>query len=320
MKILVIATQLSQEFAGILLSEHNRHQITVVTPYKETLSTLSDLGITGYLIKQRNMDISVKDRMFAETMLPGKMDAYGNVGEYDLPFWKVISLDRLKFWFDHTAELNSSFIQDFDADKIYVSLDVTSPYPWIMHDYDIPVTAVQIGPIRTVDFYLTSALMEFDEYIVMSDEDNNFLEKLHPKAIIKNLGLPARISIKNTSNDDRKALKEQMGLSGKVIGMIFDKRDEWQARKFLSGLTEMHFPLIFPADPRSKELINSVLYKYKFLVQGSTYAMLACDRVVSFRWDETYFNEFIPETYEIMDYSGMNFAKKIAPEWIKVTE
>ena len=246
------------------------------------------------------------------------MSEYGNFNDSDLQVWEVLSLDRLKFWFDHTADTNASFIDGFDADKIYVTLDMDSPYPWLFEYLGVYVIGVQTKPIRTPEFVLFSTLLDFTEYIVLSEEDEEFLKKINIQGKITNAEKNLKDGRKITDNQERESLKSKMGLSGKVCGVFFDKRDEWQTRKFLSELSNCQV-IVFPTDARSKELIDTVLYNFSFLVHTSPISILACDEIVSFRWDDNYFPEDLPDTFRIVDYNGFNQAAFLAPEGVDVT-
>ena len=318
MKTLFVITEISDTFIELIIHERRRNQVTVVTTLPETAQKLQELDIDSFLLRQKNMSVPEKDRLFAKHMMPGIMSEYGNFNDSDLQVWEVLSLDRLKFWFDHTADTNASFIDGFDADKIYVTLDMDSPYPWLFEYLGVYVIGVQTKPIRTPEFVLFSTLLDFTEYIVLSEEDEEFLKKINIQGKITNAEKNLKDGRKITDNQERESLKSKMGLSGKVCGVFFDKRDEWQTRKFLSELSNCQV-IVFPTDARSKELIDTVLYNFSFLVHTSPISILACDEIVSFRWDDNYFPEDLPDTFRIVDYNGFNQAAFLAPEGVDVT-
>lgn len=316
MRSLFIITRVSPPVIDLIIQKKNIGEVALVSPYPQTISYFASLGINGFLLRQKNLTISEKDRLFAEKMLPGKMEAYGNFKDEELPVWKVLSLDRLKFWFDHPASINSDFINGISADEVYVSLDMDSPYPWT-YKWDLWTTAIQIGNIRTPEFYFMSSLMKFDEYIVLAEEEGEFLRSLNLDGLITNVGGKTRNGKRIIESQEREDLKKSAGLSGNITGIIFDKRDEWQARKYITD--HKIVPLLFPADERSLELIPSVFHGYKYFTQPNMVLTDMCDTLVAFRWNENYFNDGIPNNFKVMDYHGMNLAKKLAPEWISVS-
>jgi len=320
MKSLFVITTMSQLMLDILLHEHNENDVTVVTPYDNVANDMFNLGISCFPIKQKTMSISEQDRMFADEMLPGVMESYGNFLGTELPVWKVLSLDRLKFWFDYGAKSNLDFIRSFEYDYLYVSLDLDSPYPWNICPEDAHYIAVKTNPIRTAEFVLYSPRFEFDEIWVDSREDEEFLKKIRMKTAVRVREKEKTRIITRRQAESQERGKAELGFTNNlpVIGVMFDKRDEWQTRLFLSMNTDKNI-LLFPVDTRSGELAKDVLHEYKFFIQNDENVAYMCDEVIAFRWDDRYSPRKL-STFKIIDYGRMNMASLLAPEGIKVAE
>jgi hypothetical protein len=323
-KVLFIVTLMSDSMLFLLLKENAKNNVIVVTPYPDVKNNMDRLGIPCFSLRNKNLSISEKDRLFAEEMMPGKMEVYNNLPETELPVWKVISLDRLKFWFDHTADKNMGFIDGIDADKIYVSMDINSPYPWYASAYKysgVETVAVQCSPIKTPEFMLLAGILNFDTYVVASPEEELFLKKLGVKGKVAVTNLSkTKEGLRETDAQLREKIKEKAVLNGEVIGVIFDKRDEWQARKFLSETDSQDVTvLLFPSDKRSAELSFSVLAGHKYYIQFDKAMYDACDKIVAFRWDDNYFGELPPDTFVIIDPLDMNFSGILSPKAVRVT-
>jgi hypothetical protein len=318
MKSLFIITTISQLMLDTLLHEQNESEVTVVTPYDNIAHDMFNLGISCFPIKQKTMGISDMDKMFAEEMLPGVMESYGNFPGTDLPVWKVLSLDRLKFWFDYGAKTNLEFIRSIEYDRVYVSLDLDNPYPWNIFPDDAEYIAIKTNPIRTAEFVLYSPRFEFDEIWVDSREDEEFLKKIRTKTTVrvKEKEKTRIITRKQVKSQESGKLDLGFGSDSRVIGVMFDKRDEWQTRLFLS-LNHGKNILLFPVDTRSRELARDVLHEYKFFIQSNEQVAYMCDEVVAFRWDDRYTPRKL-STFKIIDYGGMNMANVLAPDGIVV--
>ena len=321
MKSLFVITTMSQLMMNTLLHEHNENEVTVVTPYESVAHDMFNLGISCFLLEEKLMGISARDRIFADEMMPGIMESYGDFPGTDLPVWKVLSLDRLKFWFDYGTRTNLDFIEHIDYDRLYVSLDLDSPYPWNIYPDDAEYIAIKTNPVRTAEFFLYSNRFNFDEIWVESEEDREFLKKIRVKSTIRVKGKENTKIIIRREVESQESESAKVGLGFEndayVIGVIFDKRDEWQTRLFFS-LSQDKNILLFPVDDRSRVLAKDVLHGYKFFIQSNPEIAKMCDEVVSFRWDDRYSPRDL-KNFKIIDYGDINMAKIIAPDGV-ITE
>jgi len=275
------------------------------------------------LLRQKNIGLEDSERYFAERMMPGFFYPDQSFLGTSLNIADVLSLDRLKWWFDYSASDNSGLIESLDWDRAYVSLDFDSPYPLIVSDIsDGGITktcvAVKTNSIRIREFVQYAKHLLFDEYLVDSEEDAAFLRKTIKTANITVRKLK-RDGKKQVEYPKKEKLRTAMGIkeNANLTAVFFDRRDEWQCRRFLSELDDSAW--VFPVDQRSKELAPSVLWQYArgITIQNDTKLLAACDSLISFRWDDRYYND-LPMELTIIDYLGINRSYDVAPEGVKV--
>ena len=146
--ILFCVTQLSDILVTELLFQNSRGLVTVVTDKPHIVDKFKELGIHSLLLRDRHMDISKQDKTFADLFMPGLLEDQSIEG---LPLWKVLSLDRLKFWFNPSSTENIEFLRSLSFDKVFISLDLHGTLPWIAmniaDDRDIECIAIQTTSI-----------------------------------------------------------------------------------------------------------------------------------------------------------------------------
>jgi hypothetical protein len=308
--ILFAITSINGMMFELLLEEHSRNDVVVVTTRSEIFELVKQHGIHCHLLLPQSVDVSLRDESFAALAMPGIFE--NQVFEdTDLEIWKVLSLDRLKFWYSYLSIKIDDFIQHLDWDKAYVSLDLNDALPWIAADEDREVIAAQTAPLKTRETLDMARYLNFSKYIVSSEADKEFLLKICPDAIIE-----TRIDggKKEVEFHEKSLLKKGLGIpeNEPVFGLFFDRRDEWQCRKWLdenAGRTKI---FVVPTDNRSHELLYNVLHRYLPYITIYTNAsvLVACDSIVAFRFDEGYVSEF-KERIMILDYGNINKVKEL---------
>lgn len=260
-----------------------------------------------------------KDAEFAKLAMPGKLD--GEVfGDTGLEIWKVLSLDRLKFWYEPEFKFAIEFVGKGDWDVVYVSSDLGSTLP-LMAGYmaECPGVWVKTESIKTREFVdlMQSGVFPFNNFVVGTAEDSKFISSLRPDVKIMMGVAEEQLVIQQSSRD---ALRQSLGISGRVLCVLFDKRDEFQCREFmLDGSYKDFYNHVYlaPVDNRSAELMyTSIPFAHRYYMHTKTLMKIA-DAFISFRWDDAY-TSGLPFPVHIIDYNGMNKAKMLAPEGIKV--
>ncbi|MHA2219957.1 MAG: hypothetical protein ACXACY_29025 [Candidatus Hodarchaeales archaeon] len=308
--ILFAITSINNNMINLLLEEYSRESVVVVTTRSDIFELVKQYSIHCHLFLPQPVDVSLRDESFAVLAMPGIFENQV-FADTDLEIWKVLSIDRLKFWYSHLSIKIDDFIQRLDWDKAYVSLDLNDALPWIAADEDREVIAVQTVPLKTREMLDMARYLNFSKYIVSSEADKEFLLKICPDAIIE-----TRIDDgkKEVEFHEKSLLKKGLGIpeNEPVFGLFFDRRDEWQCRKWLdenAGRTKI---FVVPTDNRSHELLYNVLHRYLpyITIYTNTSVLAACDSIVAFRFDEGYVSEF-KDRIMILDYGDINKVKNL---------
>jgi len=313
-----------------LIEKHNRYEVLVVTPYQHIKTEIDKLAIPCVSLRHQNIELIESETCFKQKMMPGSFMDGETFSGTSLGLADVLSLDRLKFWFDHSADANRKFIELLDFDTTYVSLDLDNLYPFTVGGFVLFVdnmsreqtrvknVAVVTNSIRTPAFIRYAEYLDFDEYLISSEEDAEFLKKIVGTAKIT-VRKPENDGEKEAGYPEKDELRKAMGIreSDYLTAVFFDKRDEWQCRRFLSELDSKAW--VYPVDDRSRELAPSVLWQYANMINIKTdiKSISACDQIISFRWDDRYFGN-LPMELTIIDYLGINQASDLAPDGAKV--
>lgn len=309
-----------------LLWHHNtwHGDVSVVVTDTQVKQQIESLGIHCFLLQQKPMTIRERDSLFAQTMMPGLFgdDVFPDT---QLKQYEVLALDRLKFWFDHSAGYNLDFIDSLNWQCAVVSLDLDNPYPLAVcrmaQRRASDTIAVKTKSVRTKEFIDSVELLRVvNHYVVESEDDKAFLRKLNIEGSIT-IRESARTGEKEVGYPEKETLRKGMGISPneRVVGVFFDKRDEWQCREYLKQL-EADRVFIFPVDERSDQLLIPCIMPYVNAVNINVYTdralLSACDEVVSFRWDDGYCND-VPEL-KVVDNQDINLSTILVPDGIDV--
>jgi hypothetical protein len=321
---LFVITSLSDLMINRLLFEHSRGDIIVVTPRQDVADLLAQFGIDAFLLATDiHSDIEGRDRQFKELAMPGVFSDTA-FDTSDLPVWQVLSIDRLKFWYTPESEIFLGFIDNLKWDKAYISLDIGSVLPIsvmnLAKERGAYSYAVKTEPIKTIEILDMIPFLTFDEYLVDTKEDARFLENAGGE-----VSVTEEKEQKHTEFLSKEKLRDVLGIQENVTlsGILFDKRDERQARTLLKIIDNQDKQIvvvfIFPVDERSAELAPSSLQEYinTIYIQTDPKMMAACDELVCTRWDDNYCLN-LPFDPIIFDVHGINKAELIAPSHIEV--
>lgn len=326
MSSLFYISSMSPIMFDVMLREHlqSAGDITVFTTREDVESVVRQLGIDAYLLSSSNKNVSIRqrDELFFDAAMPGDFadTCFPNT---DLPIWQVLGIDRLKFWYSPQNINYLSIIENTEWDRAYVSFDIGDAIPWAISklaaEKDCPCIAVKTEPIRTIEVYDLRNAMSFSEYYVWNNDDVRFLNKLKVSGKITNCNY-AGIE-KKTRFIDGEMLKKTMGFSANqvITGILFDKRDERQCRRFLNIIkkqaTKGAKVFLFPIDDRAKDLSSKIFHDFKdvFTLMPHKDMLSVCDEIVSFRWDDNYCID-LPMRPIVFDVHGINGSEIIAPD------
>lgn len=268
--------------------------INVVTFNSDVSAKLAQAGINSQVVMPLPSGISWHKKYLGDgSPIQGDIDG--------MPLWKILGIDRLNFWFDaRTVEILSAL----QFESLTVSLDIYDVFTWqianIAKERGIPVRAIQTHSVREREVVDLIPILPVDEYIVSYDADN----------------LTGAMTVVNTGkNRVRVARLSEAPLDETAVA--FDKRDEYQFRRFLSsGLLKPPFS-VFTADQRSDELYYRYLHRHIGVPVYDSFDLLRPRKeVVMFRFSEDTVYRFVPENIpvKIYDFSGINLAKLLVKE------
>lgn len=308
--ILFCITSLSDIMIDLVLEKGNRDDVVVATSRTEDTAALANGFSTTRLFVMpvgERKTRAESDELFAEIALPGLFENSVFDGT-KLPVHSVLALDRLKFWFlPSTTEFD--FIDNLSFSEAYISIDLGSAIPWVAYlaakKHGVPVIGVQTEDIRTKEFLDLIKIIDLDSIIVTPD-NTDFVQNICDTNVVtrgKTRGgeRPAESQVKLE-------LRKGFGIRNgeKVAGILFDKRDEWQCRRWLSeniGTYERTF--IIPVDSRASELVQGVLHEYLPWVDivRDNAILGGCDDIIAFRY---YHQELTAYNVIYSDYAGLN--------------
>ncbi|GEM_PF-5523391 len=300
MKTAFVITKTSELLLHTLVSKMETGWVDVYTNNEETVGQIEQLGIECIYLPPVYSESKVnRDRRFNELFMPGLID--GSFSNDNFPMWQSLSLDRYKFWFDDGYE-TYNWLPKYNV--CYVSLDVHSVFPWII-ECDKRV-GIKIGDLtdKTMTQFLLISDRMLQEIIVSFDDE---LEYLPWK---KSFGLerPVYQKVDNTQ------LKNQYSYGLPIIGIIFDKQNDWQYRKLIKQMVdgdlspERVYLVAIPIDERSRQLFP--LYTNGELELQSINMLKYCDTIVDFKFREKMWRNY-PDAYHVLDFGDVNIVQHI---------
>ena len=309
--ILFCVTSLSDIMIDLLLEKGNRDDIVIVTSRKDDTEVLAKGFATTRLFAMpvgKNRTHKDVDELFASIALPGLLKDSVFDGT-SLPVQSVLSLDRLKFWFNPDASIEFDFIDNLSFSEAYISIDLGSTVPWVAYlaakKHGVPVIGVQTEDIRTKEFLNLVKIIDLDS-IVVTPDNTDFVQSICKTNVItrgKTIG-----GAKGVESQKKEGLRKGYGIQNgvKAAGILFDKRDEWQCRRWLDeniGAYKKIF--IVPVDNRSLQLAPDVLRGYLPMIDIVTNndVLGICDDIIVFRY---YHQALTAYTVIYSDYAGLN--------------
>lgn len=301
MRIAFAVTKTSELLLSELLDVSSSNWVDVYTNNEKSAQEIENLGVSCIYIPEIPIsDKRKKDKAFQDDFMPGIL---ADMEMKSFPIWKSLAMDRFRFWYNP----NYSSYDFSHYDVCYYSLDVLSTFPWII-DANRRI-GIKIGNIRerTVLDFINSSY--FDEVIVSFDDEQFLSKKCKSRAI-------SRLPKPELNNS---ALREIHSGGKKIIGVVFDKQNDWQYRRFFDTLDSEYlkhnYYVSIVIDERSGQLISSCA-SYGLEVQGNEF-ISKCDTVIDFAFHENIVNDVLGE-YVILDYSNVNKANSVAAGLPKV--
>lgn len=291
-KIAFSISKLSELIIEEIIHQSRRNWVDVYTNNYNLIESIESLGVECiYVPYNEEKSKEVRDKKFFDLFMPGDLDGLSLNG---FPVWKALSLDRLKFWY-------SDYYSKYDFphyDVCYYSLDIMSSFPWVI-DADKRI-GIKVNSLRTremVDFlrsgYFDEVIVSFDDELKLADVTKSKGIKRQTKQILNN-----------------QSFRDSHAYGKEVVGIIFDKQNDWQYRLFLDKLTtkphlfDRYYFMAFASDERSAELFYTIGGKLEL---QPLVLLKNCNKIVDFAFHESIYNNCLGE-YVIADYGNINNA------------
>lgn len=290
MRTLVLFTAIGNGMISLAYDAMDSGQ-TVCVDFDDAIhAQLKQLGISSIPLRMPgDTSWSQRDSDFAKAAMPGSLDF--NFPGTNLPVWKVLSLDRLSFWYrGRQADMEYEAVMGLEWETAIAPFSLGHPLPWRLAQ-EKKVVAMQTEPIRTRAWRdWLSRPVPFSSVFVQSQNDADFLKKfysgniyVHPNAAIAP-GAPV-------SPDERNSLRKGMNIAGgaKVALVLFDSQTEWEFRTaFPEIINAYNNVLIYPLRPHDLRNLYDfgVVSSGKVRVVDSMSVEPAADEAILFRYDE----------------------------------
>jgi hypothetical protein len=175
-----------------------------------------------------------------------------------------------------------------------------SVFPWVIQaDKRVGVKVTSVRTRTMVDFlncgYLDEAVVSHGDELALTN-------------IAVSAGVPRLI--KPQLNNESFKLNHAQG--NRVVGVVFDKQNDWQYREFINYLSAnpdyTSYFMAFATDERSKQLY----WPIGGMMELQPLAMLKnCDVIVDFSFHEEIYNNCLGE-YVVLDYNKINNAEMVS--------
>lgn len=323
---LFIISEVSEVLYFEMLRSQQRHGVPTIVCTDPAIrhKIFEETGFRSITIPlQRKAD---QEEIFHETFMPGVLDRY----EWgDLPIWKAVSIDRLRFW-SHGDETDNfmSMVELMDITGLTTTFDVHSCIPWEAlawaESIGVPTTLVKTRGIRNKECFMAAQMIPPSRLIVSFNDEAELYQRVLPDTeIVVVVGdRPKRPRVLKEKKD---ALRSGLGIPDDafVTAIVYDKRDEWafmHLAKLVAHTNKLAESIIFPYDSRSEELFD------KSLPRDLVYGMLcdspkffaACDEIITFRYLEEVMGATPDIPVAIYDFFDRQLSSELAHDVIKV--
>ena len=285
---LIVASSLSRAFLDLSIQSINREKCIVIDTDDSVRAQLKNVGISSIPVRGLGFKSwAERDTSFRELAMPGNLDM--NFPGTDLPVWKVLSIDRLSFWFK-PSRFEIETVLALDWENALVPLDLRHSLPWVVGRMK-PTMAVQTQPIRTRDWVslFAAGQVPFSEMIAWNQRDSEFISGFIQKPVAYHelgdwsTGTPV-------TDDERKALKKAMGYGDVPVCLIlFESQTEWEFRTCIQQLLSQFVTiLIYPvsANDRRNLLGLGVMSNDRITIIDNPNVEPVADKVILFRYNE----------------------------------
>lgn len=262
---LVLFTTTSHLLEHLALESIRLHETVIVDTDDQVHKRLTEIGISSIGLRSPgDRGWGERDSAFAKLAMPGLQLQEPFAGT-NLPMWKVMSIDRLNFWYRGKQAKNQyESIMALEWDKALVPLDMHNPLPLALARHSgRKVVGVQVSTLRTREWYdLLSAGIGFDEWKVGQPAEQKWLSNFGIQSDL--IQIEAEPKTETPSKESRKAMRKALNVpEGYKVGLVFfDSQCEWEFRQLIPTLNSMYqliyvYPL-HPYDLRNLQDLNVI--------------------------------------------------------------
>jgi hypothetical protein len=219
---LYVVSRTSEILTEAMLKDSGRK---VVLTAPRLSAAFASIGLASTPVEFPPATVLERDVKFADELMPGK---YGDTvfPGTDLPAWKILSIDRLRFWYHATWEAVKNAVDLVNADRLVIPFDINNVLPWIAvavaKERNLRVEAYKVHTLYTREVLDFLPLAQIDRLVVSTENERQLLLKHSSKCKIISAGFTAKPRAGESS-----ALLED------TIGIYFESRYDW---KFLAAI------------------------------------------------------------------------------------
>lgn len=274
----------------------------------------------------------IRDEIFyRHTFYPGAQ--LNDLNLDGMPLNRVLGLDRFRFWhYGDSLELLQKAISKLSPTSISLTLDINSAIPWLVAKTfpNLPVTLIKTENIRTREYIVH--LQEFGKLgsvqriIVSFEDEREYVEDLCPGTSVEIKvgqrtypGFPQRKELRKSIT-----MQRQMRLSGELIGIVYDERDNnafLTFAKMMETMGRWKGTMIFPYTTRSHDMIYQCISAPRLwgvhIIDDPSFVG-ALDGLITTRYYENIHNMYGTDKWRIFDPGLINYSDILAPKGVEV--
>mgnify|MGYP001575123663 FL=1 len=294
MTSLAIVSSVSDLLQYYLVREHRRTngELSIIATTQQSYQQIKQVGLSPILIQPNpKFSWAEHDQLFSKIAMWETEALDFELPGLHLPIWKVLSLDRLSFWFGGAySERFRRLIDLMKRDRLIVSLDMKSPHVWGYRD--VSYTAVQTQPIRTRDVLDFAPHLPFSQIVLRSQRDADFLKEQGYKGELDVITIDDTRPIP-PREDEFLSMRQGLNIdpAEKVLLVFYEGQIEWAFRRWVQKRIEKprgEIILILPASKRDESILMAtagrMLQHVRYQIVTNWDVEVAANEIIMFQY------------------------------------
>jgi hypothetical protein len=286
MKLFVV-TKSSELMLNEIVRTPPSERIVIANP--NLAEPFLQIGVQIIPLVGRGTNTAERDAAFYEIAMPGVLGDTV-IESTNLPAWKVLGIDRLRFWYTPHNDI-TKIIDMIKFDELIVSFDLHSPVIWQATEHVGKATAIKVSSIldrQHLDFL--KWYTKIKTLVVSFDAEKQFLlsQKVKPRVVSAGLEVPGR--------------PRKTDLREKTVGMYYESRFDWKALVMMMSSDFGGKKLIigFPNNTEWRKFSTTFpnIVNHKNVELQDFAGLLVCEEVLLPHYDESLIRQF-PENIKI---------------------